>query len=121
MDLKKIKEQLEEQRADWQKYLDRAEGAKVEAGEPVAGDNAADVSTHTVAQSEQRGAALIYRVALDRVEAALRRLEAETFGTCTACGGQIDEKRLKAQPDLERCLKCAEEAEAAAAATQRRR
>lgn len=44
---------------------------------------------------------------LGAIEAALSRLDAGTYGECTGCGDDIDEKRLKILPYASRCIQCA--------------
>jgi RNA polymerase-binding transcription factor DksA len=41
------------------------------------------------------------------INAALRRIEDGTFGTCVACGEPIATKRLEAVPHAARCHNCA--------------
>ena len=48
---------------------------------------------------------------LKRIDAALRRIEEGTYGTCAACGERIAPARLEAQPAVTLCLPCAEERE----------
>lgn len=43
----------------------------------------------------------------DEVNAALRRIDAGTFGQCASCGGPISEERLKAIPYAALCVRCA--------------
>jgi RNA polymerase-binding protein DksA len=43
---------------------------------------------------------------LAQVEAALARLDAGTFGTCTSCGRPIAEGRLEAIPWAALCIDC---------------
>jgi len=43
---------------------------------------------------------------LGQVEAALARLEAGSFGTCTRCGKQISPGRLEAIPWAALCIDC---------------
>ncbi|MDI3327073.1 MAG: TraR/DksA C4-type zinc finger protein [Alicyclobacillaceae bacterium] len=43
---------------------------------------------------------------LDRVEAALDRLRAGTYGVCVRCGRAVDENRLAADPAAALCLAC---------------
>jgi DnaK suppressor protein len=50
---------------------------------------------------------------LRRIDAALHRVEAGTFGQCLACGTTIPEARLRATPDAERCIDCQTALEAA--------
>lgn len=48
-----------------------------------------------------------------RIDAALARLEAGTFGTCADCGEEIEPRRLRALPHAVRCQGCEEAREAA--------
>ena len=41
------------------------------------------------------------------IEAALARIEAGDYGTCTDCGAKIGSKRLKAISYTPHCIKCA--------------
>lgn len=49
-----------------------------------------------------------------RVEHALARLEAGTYGACEDCGKRIAPQRLEAVPYATTCIKCAHQREAAA-------
>jgi RNA polymerase-binding protein DksA len=44
---------------------------------------------------------------LEEIDAALRRIEEGTYGTCTNCGKQISEERLEALPWASLCIDCA--------------
>lgn len=46
---------------------------------------------------------------LEQVRGALARIEAGSYGRCRACGGSIDQARLRALPYAETCIDCAEE------------
>jgi RNA polymerase-binding protein DksA len=43
---------------------------------------------------------------LDAIDAALQRIEDGTFGTCSTCGKEIGEERLRAMPYATRCIDC---------------
>ena len=43
---------------------------------------------------------------LDMVDAALRRIEAGTYGQCITCGVDIPAARLHAAPEAARCIAC---------------
>jgi RNA polymerase-binding transcription factor DksA len=47
------------------------------------------------------------RAALERIDAALERMERGTYGACVACDAPIDISRLEVFPDAERCGRCA--------------
>lgn len=46
-----------------------------------------------------------------KVQEALARLDAGTFGTCTACGRPISAARLRARPVTDQCIDCKTAAE----------
>jgi RNA polymerase-binding protein DksA len=43
---------------------------------------------------------------LSEIDAALQRIEAGTYGTCTSCGGEIRRERLEASPWASLCIDC---------------
>jgi DnaK suppressor protein len=49
----------------------------------------------------------VERAELDRIDAALRRLDAGEYGTCRDCGAEIDAARLAAVPFALECPECA--------------
>jgi DnaK suppressor protein len=44
---------------------------------------------------------------LVKINAALQRMDSGTYGVCTACGTEIDNRRLKARPFSSKCIICA--------------
>ncbi len=40
------------------------------------------------------------------IDAALGRISDGTYGTCEACGGAIGRDRLRALPEVRRCVSC---------------
>jgi DnaK suppressor protein len=50
---------------------------------------------------------------LNKIDAALRRLEEHTYGNCFECGDEISEARLRALPFAVRCKDCEEARETA--------
>jgi DnaK suppressor protein len=44
---------------------------------------------------------------LERIKAALARIEDDEYGDCLVCGEQIPEKRLRFDPSLATCVSCA--------------
>jgi DnaK suppressor protein len=46
---------------------------------------------------------------LAKIGAALQRMDDGTYGVCTACGAEIDSRRLNARPYSSRCIACASE------------
>jgi DnaK suppressor protein len=48
---------------------------------------------------------------VNRLAAALQRVAADTYGTCSVCGQPIERARLAAMPEAATCLRCQQEAE----------
>ena len=46
------------------------------------------------------------RTEIAKISAALRRMDAGEYGTCTDCGGNIDENRLAVYPYADVCIDC---------------
>jgi len=47
------------------------------------------------------------RAHIQRIEAALQRLETGDYGYCVECGEEIAEKRLQVDPSVAFCITCA--------------
>jgi DnaK suppressor protein len=47
------------------------------------------------------------RRALARIQSSLARIERGTYGDCVVCHEAIDDGRLRAVPDTDRCGRCA--------------
>ena len=47
------------------------------------------------------------RVELNKISAALSRIDSGNFGSCVECGSSIDQGRLKAYPYALECIDCA--------------
>ncbi len=74
-------------------------------------DSVWDEADHIQA-SEQREMGLMSRERLveriERLTAALKRVEDGTYGTCVECGKPIGQARLKAIPEAVTCVTCQE-------------
>ena len=71
----------------------------------------ADVATDMYDREFNLGLASNEREVLQRIEAALKKIDNKTFGVCIQCNKSIAAARLKAIPYVETCLKCQEEIE----------
>jgi len=49
-----------------------------------------------------------WKLELNRIELALARIDAGTFGICEECDDEIPLKRLRVRPDAALCLNCQE-------------
>lgn len=56
-----------------------------------------------MAQASQRQCA----ADLARIDAAMHRIDAGTYGDCLACGEEISPRRLRADPAASLCIACA--------------
>jgi DnaK suppressor protein len=88
----------------------RAEGA----GTPVNGVlDAAESSDADIQEDIELALIQMKAETLSKIDEALARLEAGTFGFCTECGEEISERRLRALPFALRCKDCEEAREIA--------
>ena len=69
-----------------------------------AGDHLADSATETFMRELDGGLEENAGHLLDEIDAALRRIDEGTFGTCAACGRPIGEERLDAVPYATLCI-----------------
>jgi RNA polymerase-binding protein DksA len=84
-----------------------------ELGEPIESPGQMTYGSQAAAAShvfeQQRDLALRdrSRTELHRIENALRKLDAGTYGTCESCGNPIAPERLEAIPWAPTCIDCA--------------
>lgn len=87
-----------------------------ELGEPIENPGQMTYGSQAAAASQvfeqQRDLALRERsrAELVRVDAALRRLDDDTYGICVTCGNRIPPERLEAIPWAPACIDCARKA-----------
>ena len=93
--------------------LAERERLRVELGEPIESPGQMTYGSQAAAAShvfeQQRDLALRdrSRAELGRVEAALRKLDDGTYGSCESCGNPIAPERLEAIPWAPLCIDCA--------------
>lgn len=86
--------------------VSRADAAAAHFGQPE--DSRAQVATEReieFALGERETAELA------AIAAALERIDAGSYGSCTDCGASIPAARLQASPEAWRCIACQEKAE----------
>jgi DnaK suppressor protein len=101
------RKRLEEMRAELDRTISILQG---ERPAPQAGagypQDSADAGS-TLSEADRTEAVLhSARGQRDEVAAALTRIDENTYGRCTDCGGEIPEGRLDARPDAARCVGC---------------
>jgi len=109
LDLDYYRERLEGERARLEHALATVnhKGSLIdETGDLAIGadDHLADNATETFMRELDDGLGENTSHLLDAIEAALRRIDEGTFGTCEVCGGPIGEERLAAVPYATLCI-----------------
>lgn len=109
-DMERFRENLELQREEAREFLRRAEEEQRALDTdrpPELGDFCVESATreYLFERASQQ------RRLLNRIERALQRMQAGTFGECIVCGEEIQRKRLAAMPWTECCLQCQDERE----------
>lgn len=74
-------------------------------------DESADAGTATFEREKDLSIENNVRDLLRKIDGALRRIEAKTFGLCERCGKPIEKARIKALPYAELCIKDAQAAQ----------
>ena len=116
---RKIRERIERERDEAVGEL-RALGITPEsiAAEPDAIGNSARDEGDQAQASERQDISFMTRERLanriNRLTAALERLNEGTYGQCELCSGPIERSRLEALPEAMHCLACQERVERAA-------
>ena len=108
--VKDMRAKLEAERAEILHDVD----ASAEAREPVSPDVAIGRLSRMEAMQDQAMALETDRrrhIELERIDAALGRIESGDYGYCMACDEEISAKRLENDPAVPTCIDCAEKAE----------
>ena len=71
-------------------------------------DESADAGTATYEREKDLSIENNVRDLLQKIERALKRIEAGTYGTCDRCGKPIEKPRIKALPYVDLCIKDAQ-------------
>ena len=104
------KKKLLERKAQLRDTVSRTEQDGREADEEVAQD-IADKATNSYTKEFLFKMSNDDRFILQLVNEALERLESGNFGTCVACGGDMQQKRLDAVPWARHCIGCQQKQE----------
>jgi len=110
-----VRKQLERQRDEIVARLRDFQAGAPDTGTGLEGDDAVrDLGDH-VEHHTRREVGFITRqrliARLQRLRAALERLERGDYGVCVECGASIAPKRLRAIPEAETCVSCQERKE----------
>jgi len=82
-----------------------------ETGEEASDQHMGDIATETYDRELDSTLEDSEEAKLAAIEAALKRIENGTYGTCQRCGKPIAEERLEALPYAELCIECKRKSE----------
>jgi RNA polymerase-binding transcription factor DksA len=104
--LEALREALEDERARLTEQVTTLDATAVVGawGDGGFDDDQADSGVATLERDRAQSLAQNARRILDQTEAALRRMDAGTYGKCERCGESIELERLKALPYATLCL-----------------
>ena len=105
-DLKPVQEKLQAERESLQHQVSEIEARYY--GEENVDVVADEGEPETITTDRERDLSLLEnaRDLLDQVDAALRKIDDGTYGTCASCGKSIEAARLKALPHASLCISC---------------
>jgi DnaK suppressor protein len=78
------------------------------SGDVGVDDESADAGTATFEREKELSIEQNVRDLIAKIERALKRIDAGTFGVCEVCGKPIEKARLKALPYADLCIKDAQ-------------
>jgi DnaK suppressor protein len=88
------------------KLLVELEEIAIRAPEPMTYGSQAAAASQVFEQQRDLALREHTRTAVAVIDAALARLDAGTYGSCTACGRPIGAERLEALPAAAQCIDC---------------
>lgn len=74
-------------------------------------DDPADTGSANMERERAQSLSAHARRILEEIDAALRRMDDESYGTCERCGKQIEVDRLEALPYATLCMECKKQEE----------
>lgn len=98
----KARQQLLDQRRDYQQRLDTIHAHARQPLEPDSSEQAAQLGNVAVVSALEAEAA----TELAAIDGALARMDAGTYGVCVRCGEPIAAARLAARPASAECVGC---------------
>ena len=104
--IKSIKKQLEQRLRELGARVDEIEGDLRTPRSASWEDRATEIEGDEVLGALEGSAV----GEIDDIRAALKRIEDGSYGVCSRCGEDIDERRLKALPYATVCIQCARSA-----------
>lgn len=103
LDVSKIREQLEARLQSLNQRIEEIEGDLRTAPSADFEEQATETEGDQVLEGVEGSA----RMEAQQIHAALKRIDAGSYGECVTCGEPISEQRLKALPYAMQCISCA--------------
>lgn len=104
--LLKEKENLESELSKFAHRNPKSPDADFNADFPSVGDEEGENASEVAQYSDNLSLEDALEKAFRDVESALKRMEEGTYGICTYCKQEIDERRLRARPTSSSCIQC---------------
>jgi len=104
MDHERARARLEERLSALLQRVGRIESDLRQPGSPDFEERAIEAEDEEVLERLDESE----RLEIERIRAALQRIEQGSYGTCESCGEAIEERRLEALMDTTLCVECAE-------------
>jgi len=100
---KELREQLEQKRAELHERVNKIKADITGGLDPDSKEQAAQLENAEVLDALANEGV----EELGKISSALQRMDEGTFGICTNCGENIDNRRLDVRPFSSKCISCA--------------
>lgn len=113
-EIDELRDRLEQERAELEEQLTTIEDSSFAAtqsdlsGDVGLDDESADAGTATFEREKDLSIEQNVRDLLQKIERALHKIDAGTYGICERCGKPIEKARIKALPYVDLCIKDAQ-------------
>jgi DnaK suppressor protein len=113
-EIEELRERLEQERAELDEQLTTIEDSSFAAtqsdlsGDVGLDDESADAGTATFEREKDLSIEQNVRDLLQKIDRALQKIDAGTYGICERCGKPIEKARIKALPYVDLCIKDAQ-------------
>lgn len=110
-EIDELRDRLEQEHAELEVQLTTIEDTSFAAtqsemsGDVGLDDESADAGTATFEREKDLSIEQNVRDLLQKIERALQKIEAGTYGICERCGKPIEKARIKALPYVDLCIK----------------
>ncbi len=107
LDLEEIEQTLQARLAEVRAQIAELTKPPEEGAAVGFGKRVGDGTTEAISRFTDVGVANDLHAIEERIERALEKLDAGSYGVCDECGGEIAAGRLKAAPESALCIECA--------------